>query len=368
MTASPSDLPPWVHSAAQMPVAFAQVREDPVIDRWVVEQCARDHAALEVVQIASGGCTAAVLATLPPVARLHLVDPNPAQIALARLKLRLLTHADPPARAAILGHAVMDAGERAAVLGRMFAALGLTPDCVGPLATVAQLGPDHAGRYELVFAALRRQLAPVASAVESLLKLEDPREQARRVAPETELGQALDDAFAEAMALEKLVKLFGAGATGNAIQPFHRHFAERLRQVLATLPAATNPWLWQLLRGGHPPAHPLPWLAQPRHERLAECTFTNATMDAALAGVTGTFHLVHLSNILDWLSMADATHTLDLAYRALRPGGWVVIRQLNSSLDIPALGADFAWSPSAEILHQQDRSFFYRTLHLGRKP
>jgi len=40
--------------------------------------------------VASGGCTAAVLATMPNVAAIHLVDANPAQLALARLKLRLL--------------------------------------------------------------------------------------------------------------------------------------------------------------------------------------------------------------------------------------------------------------------------------------
>jgi len=46
----------------------------------------------------------------------------------------------------------------------------------------------------------------------------------------------------------------------------------------------------------------------------------------------------------------------------------VLIRQLNSTLDIPALGAQFAWEESeAAALHAADRSFFYRGLHLGRK-
>ena len=41
-----------------------------------------------------------------------------------------------------------------------------------------------------------------------------------------------------------------------------------------------------------------------------------------------------LSNILDWLPREAATATLASAARALRPGGYVVIRQLNSALDI----------------------------------
>ena len=59
---------------------------------------------------------------------------------------------------------------------------------------------------------------------------------------------------------------------------------------------------------------------------------------------------------------------LDLTWKALRPGGWTLIRQLNSSLDIQALGARLEWQTRAAIaLHARDRSFFYRGLHLGRK-
>jgi S-adenosylmethionine-diacylglycerol 3-amino-3-carboxypropyl transferase len=52
----------------------------------------------------------------------------------------------------------------------------------------------------------------------------------------------------------------------------------------------------------------------------------------------------------------------------LRPGGWTLIRQLNSTLDVPSLGERFDWlaGPAAELL-RRDRSFFYRKLHLGRK-
>jgi len=351
-----------------MPLAFAQVREDPLIDRWVVDQCAASANECDVIQIASGGCTAAVLAAMPQVAHLHLVDPNPAQLALTRVKMWLLGKHAPAARLSILGHAPLPVEVRAAALHQAFAALELDDDCLGPLAEIARLGPDQAGRYELVFAALRQCLAPSFPALQLLLALDDVVEQQRLTAPESPLGQALDHAFAEAMALEHLVELFGVRATGNAVLPFHRHFVGRLRQVLATLPAATNPYLWQVLRGTYPNRHPIEWLAQATPEHRAEITWTTGTMDHALATAPGRFHVVHLSNILDWLSPEEAAHTLALAWRALRPGGWVVIRQLNSSLAIAALGADFIWSPVAATLHRQDRSYFYRSLHLGRKP
>src|SRR5262245_66024072 len=106
--------PPWVLEAATLPVAFAQVREDPLLDLWVVRQLSRDA---RVVLIASGGCTATLLAAAPNVAWLHLVDPNPAQLALSRLKLRLLETSAPPDRLALLGHASLPAAERQTRLG-----------------------------------------------------------------------------------------------------------------------------------------------------------------------------------------------------------------------------------------------------------
>jgi hypothetical protein len=49
----------WVDEALRMPVAFAQVREDPRVDLAVVERLRRGD--LSGLMIASGGCTAAAL-------------------------------------------------------------------------------------------------------------------------------------------------------------------------------------------------------------------------------------------------------------------------------------------------------------------
>src|SRR5262245_66036990 len=81
----------WLDQAAALPIAFALVREDALLDVDVVEAVGRGE---RVLMVASGGCTAAALAALPNVAHLHLVDPNPAQLALCRLKLHLLERAD----------------------------------------------------------------------------------------------------------------------------------------------------------------------------------------------------------------------------------------------------------------------------------
>jgi S-adenosylmethionine-diacylglycerol 3-amino-3-carboxypropyl transferase len=367
--------PAWVDEAAGFPIAFAQVREDPEIDRRVVEQLAGDPfprkpstGDVDVVMIASGGCTAAYLASLPSVRRLHLVDAGAAQLGLTRLKLRLLANS-PDERKALLGHTPMDAEVRRTRLAELGQELELSDRLFGEPAAVARLGPDHAGRYELVFAALQADLSDVRNELAELLGLDDTAAQTAAAAPSTALGRRLDEAVDRVMSLPNLVALFGRDATNNAAEPFSRHFARRIRHALATLPAADNPFLWQMLTGRYSPREAAPWLEVATPARLPRLTFECRFMaDALRESAPESFDMVHLSNIVDWLSVDDARETLEAAWRVLRPGGRVLIRQLNSSLDIRALGSSFQWlREESDALHATDRSFFYRALHLGRK-
>ena len=105
----------WLERASSLPVAFAQVREDALLDREVVRSIGK---GARVAMVASGGCTAALLASMEGVGRLLVVDPNPAQLALTGLKLRLLESTGPEERLAVLGHAPMAPVDRRARLGR----------------------------------------------------------------------------------------------------------------------------------------------------------------------------------------------------------------------------------------------------------
>jgi S-adenosylmethionine-diacylglycerol 3-amino-3-carboxypropyl transferase len=355
---------PWVLETARLPIAFAQVREDALLDQWVVQHL---QQGCKILMIASGGCTAAALAAMPQVARLHLVDANPAQLALSRLKLRLLTTTEAPERLSILGHTPMSADVRASRLASELKPLNLPVDALGPVELVARMGPDHAGRYEVLFAKLREALSEAEGELAALLQLRDPEEQSRRAAPDTQLGRVLDGAFDEVMSLPILVALFGEAATRNRREPFSRHFARRTRHVLGSLPAADNPYLWQMLQGRFPPEIVYPWLNASAPAKMPEVTWAVSTMTDALQQFSQEFDFIHLSNILDWLAPEEARATLDLTWKALRPGGWTFTRQLNSSLEIEALDKRFAWQ-DVKSLHERDRSFFYRGLHLGRKP
>ena len=355
----------WLDRASVLPVAFAQVREDTLLDVNVARS-ASDGA--HVAMVASGGCTAALLACTAGIAHVHFVDPNPAQLALTRLKLRLLGTADPNERLALLGHASMAPADRAGRLAEELGALDLAPDVLGPVSVVSRIGPDHAGRFEYLFAALRTALHGCIEPLDDLLSLSDPAGQAERVGPGATLTRCIDQAMDDVMRRSNLVCLFGEEAVRNPAAPFSRHFSIRLRHVLATLPANDNPYLWQMLKGCYPPGSMAPWLAQPRPARIPGLTWELGTMVGALADRPGEFDFIHLSNILDWLDPDDARTTLDVTRRALRPGGWTLIRQLNSTLDVERLGDGFEWHVNrARRLHQADRSFFYRALHLGRR-
>ncbi|AKN16327.1 methylase [Mycobacterium haemophilum DSM 44634] len=360
----------WLAQARHLPLAFAQVREDPWQDVWLaLRQHQARGAALRIALTASGGCTAATLAACAGVGSLHLVDANPAQLALTRLKLYLLQTVSSAERMRLLGHTPMPVAERHVALESVFAAVNLEPDVFGPMQDVATRGPDFSGRYEWLFAALRQDLAQWRDELDAVLALRNPVEQARLVAPDTALGEALDRAYDAAFDLDVLVQLFGEGATANRVEPFARHFARRTRHVLATLPAADNPYLWQLLAGRYPGVT-VPWLAQEAPVlRLPEITVAQNPMDEALAAVPpGQFDIIHVSNILDWLTPTQARVTLERVWQALRPGGIVVVRQLNSTLDVHGCGPEFRWDPVADELHSRDRSFFYRALHIGAKP
>lgn len=356
----------WTHDAARLPVAFAQVREDPAVDAALLAEWG---GAARVIMIASGGDTAAFLTARGAAASLHLVDVNPAQLALTRLKLHLLRRTPPAGRAAILGHRAMHVPDRAAALLAIGAEVQVHPETLGPSELLASAGPDQAGRYEILFARLRMSLSPRRSEVAALMRLGDPIEQARRVRPGSVLGAAMEAAFASTMRLENLVALFGAEATRNPAQDFSGHFAQRTRRALATFPARENSFLTQLLLD--PPDAVLPdWASAPAPDVWPEIGYTQGDMVDALRNLpAGQAEFVGLSNILDWLSPEAARETLHLAWRALRPGGVALVRQLNSSLEIPPLGTQFHWEKErAAALHATDRSFFYRALHIARRP
>lgn len=335
---------PWALEAARLPLAFAQVREDPRLD---IEIAAAMPTDATVIMIASGGETLVELARQHRIARIHAVDMNPAQMALSRLKCRLASYCTPDDSCRLLGHDFMPPEDRGNAMRSHLSVLDLPDDVFGPPAFIAEHGADHAGRYERCFAELRS----VLGASEALLN-----------------ENRLDEALSRVMSLANLVALFGQEATQNPERPFHEHFALRTRVALSREGAAVNPFLWQMYRGSFAQGHRYDWLQSSSAPR-AEILWHQGRMREALDGLpAGSADLVHLSNILDWLNAEAAAATLASARRVLKPGGQLILRQLNSSLDFTALGEGLTWDTArVAAMERRDRSFFYPRIHLATR-
>jgi S-adenosylmethionine-diacylglycerol 3-amino-3-carboxypropyl transferase len=356
---------PWATAAAERPLAFSQVREDPRLD---MEVARRLPTGARVSMIASGGETAVCMARLP-LEQLVLVDMNPAQLALTRCRMHLARTSTSVENMKLLGHLPMSFDERRERWTEIFGRLDLADGVLGRLSLVAELGPDHCGRYEAAFAELRRRLQPRSAEIADFLATNDVQSASGMIATDTETGKALNSAFASALSLENLVALFGEAATQNPRQPFHLHFLQQLRDITLRLAPAQNPWIWQLLAGKFPPGTPADWLLD-RSPILARPEYRCSPMREMLEDAEpGSIDFVHLSNILDWLSAEDAAATLSAAHRALKQGGFILIRQLNSSLEIPSLFPALRWhQEEGDRLQRMDRSFFYPTILLASRP
>ncbi len=345
----------WARRAASLPLACAQVREDP---RHDLELARRVSAGGTVVMIASGGETAACIGRLP--LRLVGVDMNPAQLALARVKWELAGMVPAEDAATLLGHLPMLAGERRRRMKSLLDALDLDEDVFGPPEWIAERGVDHGGRYEVCFAELRERLEPWRGELEAMLNSDE-------AVPDFG-GAWLDEAFAEVMSLENLVCLFGQEATQNPRRSFSDHFTARTREVIGRMPPRDNPFLWQILAGCFPPGCRYDWLEDDR-PMVAEVEWRQGKMDVVLDSMAAeSTDLVHLSNILDWLSPDEARATLRSARRVMKPGGLVILRQLNSTLEIGEIDAGIAWDVElGKAMEARDRSYFYPHIHVGSR-
>lgn len=212
----------WLKYVSGFPVAFAQVREDSLIDQWITNQL---PVSANGIMIASGGCTAALLAASKRFEHLTLVDMNPGQLELARLKISLINDCNAEERLNILGHRsdVQYKNYRLNELKRY----NISDKIFGLPENVFNLGLDYIGRYELLFSRLQYVISGFADTTEKLLNFEDPSMQRDFLQDNPKYLKHLQQAFTEVMSLPSLISLFGKEATQNSIRSFSEHFFMR---------------------------------------------------------------------------------------------------------------------------------------------
>lgn len=356
----------WLDIALQLPVRFAQVREDPLLDLEVLQRARLNCRALI---IASGGCTVCALNTLKHIDEMVIVDPNRAQVALARLKLLIQRDVPASERASLLGHKPINSEERWTKLARLASENNIDLQDIGPSRFVASRGLDFIGRYEMVFGELSRRLAiDHHDTIVNLLRQNDLAKRKHLLDSADEFVNRLRDTLHDVMDLSNLVHLFGEQATRNRLQDFSEHFYQRILWAITRLPTQSNHFLWQVLLNRSPPRCSVPWLGMSFPEPAAKIEFHECSIEDFLTQSEQTFDYIHLSNVLDWLSNEQARSLLASTWNHLASGGYTLIRQLNSKLNIPSLNDQFEWlTQDANKMLAGDRSFFYRDLHLARR-
>jgi S-adenosylmethionine-diacylglycerol 3-amino-3-carboxypropyl transferase len=357
-------LPAWVERAKSCPIAFAQVREDAEIDLKI----ARQYPAPQILMVASGGCTVAALVASESASQIFAVDVNPSQIALSKVKIALLKN-DTSSRLELLGHKKIDPITRLNNTYRLCDNLNIDPSIFGDNQSLSTIGLDHMGRYELLFSELRNDLKSYAQICSELCIMDSVSAQTKFLSTNRTFQSALKDAFDRVMNLDILVELFGSDATNNRLRSFSEHFFQRMEFVFTNLPSRTNPYLAQVLLGCFASDTYLPWIQMGEPSKLPSIEFLCGSMEEILSEQENeTFDIIHLSNILDWITPTKAAEVLGNTYRCLRKDGAVIIRQLNSNLNIPTIDTELNWDhEQAGKLHQVDRSFFYSALHVGYK-
>lgn len=354
----------YPEKATTYPISFSQVREDPWQDEAVLKQYFQGPVAM--LMIASGGDTATYLLGKGYLSELSLVDINPAQIYLTQLKLHLLAYS-PKKKVGLLGYDRSPTEKQKQHLAVLMDLLDIP---LGAFGKIHLEGLGHTGKYECVFEALREHLSPYQQDIDNLFQLQDVQAQVRMIASTTPFGRSLDVAFQEVMSQKNLVKIFGKGATSNRVQDFHLHFAQKTRLYLSRHLACQSPFFAQMFLGKFYNDLLYPWLSLPKTQKDVPVSYVKGIMQKHLKCLpTARYDVIHLSNILDWLSVQEAKETLSLAYKVLKPGGVVIIRQLNSQLDIPAMSHALDWDLiMGKCLTEQDRSFFYSNFYVGTKP
>ena len=309
-----------------------------------------------------------MLSPMMNVRAIHVVDPNPAQLALCRVKLALLQEFNPTSRLEILGHRELAPDERERCLSCICDQTGDAVSIFGALEYINEVGLDYAGRYEAVFREITNSIAASSADVLELLQLGSPTAQVRWLYSHPDFDASLRDSFDQVLRIDNLVALFGATATQNPIMDFSSHFFQRTMYALQYFNARSNHFLWQVLATSAPSKPVAQWLSQPMQQISVDLSYAPEMVQTYLEKVDVKFDYIHLSNVIDWLSVEEAQSLLELAWSRLKPKGYTLVRQLNSNLPIRLLGDCFSWlNEESDELHREDLSYFYRGVHCGQK-
>ena len=316
-------------------VQFAVVREDPMVEAELI----RLTRASNVLLVASGGCTALTLQALFPDVHITLVDFNPAQLERVREKMSALRAVDEATRCQRFN-----------------------------IGTSDPKGLNQSGNFESLFRGLRAFILDLVADEAEIRRLFEEKE---RLAEVSELlfsskywSVAFDLYFSDSL----LNAMFGPDATQHAeAGSYPRYFQTLFEKGLTSTAAFDNYFLHHVFLGYYiqrPASLPYYLLAPPTdyHFQMVEGTLDQVPEPQR-------FDLISLSNIMDWMPLAEIVSLISYLQNEMKPGASVLYRQLNNYTDLSTyFGDSFKFNTALGVRFQEiERSLFYSSVHVGKR-
>ena len=316
-------------------VQFAVVREDPMVEAELI----RLTRASNVLLVASGGCTALTLQALFPDLHITLVDFNPAQLERVREKISALRDVDTATR-----HRRFNIG------------------------TSDPKGLNQSGNFESLFRGLREFIFDLVADEAEIRVLFEEKDRLAEVSEFLFSSKYWSVAFDLYFSDSLLNAMFGPDATQHAeAGSYPRYFQTLFEKGLTSAAAFDNYFLHHVFLGYYlqrPASLPYYLLAPPTDYRFQ---MVEGTLDRVPE--LQRFDLISLSNIMDWMPLAESASLISHLQNEMKPGASVLYRQLNNYTDLSTyFGDSFTFNTALGARFQEiERSLFYSSVHVGKR-
>lgn len=339
-------------SDANSSILFSQVREDPSVELYCLEKIEDDK--LCVLMIGSGGCTALSLLSTDKNVWLDIVDSNPVQNYLTMLKMALIKAIPDRDTYIKFIEGKLSDTKVAAILLQVDLPTACKEYWVKNYEQIFQ-GINNVGSFEKLF---------------------------------RELVESNYD-YKKIFNREYLTQIFGSDAVIHSLnEEFYTHFTNVMLKYESRYGfngSRRNYFYHQITAGEYstnPGADLPPYLQEYDIVRQRLLTidddenwddnieFENETFEKIYTQPKTlenprNYHLIHTSNLIDWMDESEIKHMLICLYNMVISGGFLTIRQLNSDVDIVSLIDQEKWEIIEDV--PEDRSHFYKRVLVLRK-
>jgi S-adenosylmethionine-diacylglycerol 3-amino-3-carboxypropyl transferase len=350
-------------------IVFAQVREDAAVEVAALATCEPPKVAF---CIGSGGCTAFSLLT-GGLARLHVVDLNPAQLDLLELKKAALTGLPYPE---MLRCMTVDARPDYPALRPR-----LTPEASAfwdARPWQLALGLNQCGRIERGLKRAMRLCLPLLLGrrrIEAMFLQMDLAAQRAfyRTCWDTWRWRCV---FRWALSRPVLRLFYGKPFVDRLPAEFPRLMKRQIDAAFLEFPIAENGYLWQTFLGRYPPGeNGLPIYLRRAHHAAVQAGLAHTSLECSDAAgwleaqAPASIGFYALSNILEVTTPAYAARLMDAILKTAKPGAVVCVRSIFPPGREELCGPHAALTPDlalSEALARSDRSLFCRFIRVLR--